>query len=227
MDPLVRAELVERISRAVIARLVPALDPKAVVVGISNRHVHLAQADLKTLFGLDAMPLYRAVRQPGEFAAGLTVTVHGPKASFKNVRVMGPCRPRSQAELSKTDCRALGVTAPIVQSGHLDAAGPIDIEGPKGRIHLAHGAMVAARHIHMGPSHAAGWGLKDQDTVRVRFGGLRGGTWDNFIIRIKDAWVPEIHLDTDEANALDVTSGDFGTMLLEPGTDEGCCQPRP
>jgi putative phosphotransacetylase len=216
MDPLVTADLVERLTRAVIARLVPALDPQAVVVGISNRHVHLSAADLKTLFGLDEMPLYRAVRQPGEFAADLTVSVHGPKASFRDVRVMGPSRPLSQVELSKTDCRTLGIAAPIVQSGHLAEAGPIDIEGPRGRIHLDHGAMVAARHIHMGPAHAERWGLKDQDTVRVRFGGRRGGTWDNFIIRIKEAWVPEIHLDTDEANALDLSSGDFGTMMIDP-----------
>ncbi|MDR1079342.1 MAG: propanediol utilization protein, partial [Propionibacteriaceae bacterium] len=153
--------------------------------------------------------------QPGEFAADLKVDLYGPKASFKNVRVMGPCRAKSQAELSKTDCRALGLNAPIVQSGHLERAAPIEIAGPKGRIELDHAALVAARHIHMGPSHAEAWGLHDQDTVQVRFGGVRGGVMDNFIVRVKEAWVPEIHLDIDEANALDVASGDFGAMVLD------------
>ncbi|MDR1387841.1 MAG: phosphate propanoyltransferase [Propionibacteriaceae bacterium] len=215
MDPSAQAQMVERIIQQVIARLVPALDPNAVPVGISNRHVHLSQADLETLFGRSDMPVLRPVRQPGEFAADLKVDLYGPKASFKGVRVMGPCRPRSQAELSKTDCRALGLSAPIVQSGHLDQAAPIEIAGPKGRIKLERAALVAARHIHMGPSHAQAWGLHDQDTVKVRFGGVRGGAMDNFIIRVKEAWVPEIHLDVDEANALDLSSGDFGSLLLD------------
>jgi len=129
------------------------------------------------------------------------------------VRLMGPCRPKSQVELSRTDCVALGIDAPLAQSGHLEAAGPIEIEGPKGRLKLDHGAIVAARHIHMGPSHAEQLGVKDQETVQVQFGGERGGTFDNFIIRVKDEWVPEIHLDTDEANALGVRSGDFATLI--------------
>ncbi|MDR0416144.1 MAG: propanediol utilization protein [Propionibacteriaceae bacterium] len=215
MDSLAQPQVIEQIIRRVVARLAPALDPCAVVIGISNRHVHLSQADLKTLFGLDEMPVFKAVRQPGEFAADLKVDLHGPKASFKGVRVMGPCRAKTQAELSKTDCRVLGLSAPITQSGHLGQAAPIEIAGPLGRLRLERAALVAARHIHMGPSHAAAWGLKDQDTVKVRFGGVRGGVMDNFIIRVKDAWVPEIHLDTDEANALNVVSGDFAAMVLD------------
>jgi putative phosphotransacetylase len=75
--------------------------------------------------------------------------------------------------------------------------------------------MVAARHIHMGPSHAQALGLADQDVVRVEFGGRRGGVLDNVIIRLKDDWVPEIHLDTDEANALGVRDGDFGKLIIQ------------
>jgi putative phosphotransacetylase len=128
---------------------------------------------------------------------------------------MGPCRPKSQVELSRTDAIALGVDAPLAQSGHLDAAGPVEIEGPRGRVLLEHGALVAARHIHMGPDHARAWGLADQDRVRIAFDGPRSGVLDNFIIRIKDEWVPEIHLDTDEANALGLRTGDFGKLIRQ------------
>jgi putative phosphotransacetylase len=65
----------------------------------------------------------------------------------------------------------------------------------------------------MGPSHARQLGVADQDLVQVSFGGERGGVLDNFIIRIKDNWIPEIHLDTDEANALGVKSGDTGELV--------------
>jgi putative phosphotransacetylase len=202
-------DLIERITRMVLSRL-----ENQIVVGVSNRHVHLSADDLATLFGLDAMAVFRDVRQPGEFAAEQFVAVHGPRTSFPRVRAMGPCRPQSQVELSRTDCITLGIDAPVTQSGHLANAGPIDIEGPKGSVHLEHGALVAARHIHMGPGHAAAFGVADQDLVKVRFGGQRGGLLDNFIIRIKPEWVPEIHLDTDEANALGLRDGDHGELVV-------------
>jgi putative phosphotransacetylase len=66
----------------------------------------------------------------------------------------------------------------------------------------------------MGPGHAAAFGVADQDLVKVRFGGQRGGLLDNFIIRIKPEWVPEIHLDTDEANALGLRDGDHGELVV-------------
>lgn len=206
-------KLVEEITRRVLRRMDAEQDQ--IVLGVSNRHVHLSQSDLATLFGLDALTVYRHVRQPGEFAAEQSVAVHGPRTSFPKVRVMGPCRPKSQVELSRTDAIALGVDAPLTQSGHLETAGPIEIEGPLGSVRLDRGAMVAARHIHMGPAHARAWGLADQDLVKVRFGGERGGVLDNLIIRIKDDWVPEIHLDTDEANALGLKTGDYGKLIRQ------------
>ncbi|HOQ53794.1 MAG TPA: phosphate propanoyltransferase [Micropruina sp.] len=203
-------QLVEEITAMVLTRL-----RFRIVLGVSNRHVHLSKEHLQTLFGLDELTRFRQVRQPGDFAAEQFVAVHGPRTTFPKVRIMGPCRPKTQVELSRTDCIALGIDAPLTQSGHLDHAGPIDIEGPLGRIHLEHGAMVAARHIHMGPSHADQWGLKEQDRVKVAFDGERGGVLDNLIIRLKDEWIPEIHLDTDEANALGLSDNDFGTMVRE------------
>ncbi len=213
MDGTATAALIKEITMRVIRELAETDDPRRVVVGVSNRHAHLSAADLKTLFGLEAMTVFRPVRQPGEFAAEQTVTIHGPKASFAKLRLMGPCRPKTQVELSRTDCIALGIEAPITQSGHLEHAAAIDIEGPNGTVHLEHGAIVAARHIHMGPGHAAALGVADQDLVRVRIDGQRGGVLDNFIVRIKPEWIPEIHLDTDEANALNLRTGDHVTIV--------------
>jgi putative phosphotransacetylase len=65
----------------------------------------------------------------------------------------------------------------------------------------------------MGPQHAQELGVADQDLVKVRFGGQRAGVLENFIIRVQDEWVPEIHLDTDEANALGLRSGDHGELI--------------
>ena len=206
-------QVVEEVTRMVLTRLQDM--ELQIVVGVSNRHAHLSKADLATLFGLDAMTVYRKVRQPSDFAAEQTVSVSGPRGTFGKLRLMGPCRAKTQVELSLTDCVTLGIDAPITQSGHLHNAGPIDIQGPAGKIHVEHGVMVAARHIHMGPGHALAWGVADQDLVKVSFGGERGGVMDNFIVRIKDDWIPEIHLDTDEANALGLHDGDVGKLIKE------------
>lgn len=208
-------DLVATIARRVVAEVRAQSDPTRIVVGVSNRHVHLSESDLRILFGQDAMTVYRPVRQPGEFAAEETVAVHGSRTSFPKVRLMGPPRKASQVELSRTDAITLGVDAPICDSGQLDMAGPIEIEGPRGRLKLDHAAMVAGRHIHMGPSHVALLGLSDGDRVSVRFGGQRGGILDNFLIRVKDEWIPEIHLDTDEANGIGARTGDYGQVILK------------
>jgi putative phosphotransacetylase len=204
-------QLVEEVTRMVLFRLHSMQNQ--IVLGVSNRHVHLSREDLATLFGLDALTVYRRVRQPGEFAAEQFVKVHGPRTTFEKVRIMGPCRAKSQVELSRTDCIQLGIDAPLTQSGHLENAGAVEIEGPKGRVLLEHAALVAARHVHMGPGHAAELGVADQDLVKFRFAGQRGGVLENFLVRVKDDWVPEIHLDTDEANALGLQSGDHGELI--------------
>ena len=72
--------------------------------------------------------------------------------------------------------------------------------------------IVAGRHIHMGPSDAAALGVHDQDRVCVLFGGERGGRLDNFLVRVKESYLLELHLDTDEGNAIGAATGDYVTI---------------
>ncbi|MCT1458346.1 phosphate propanoyltransferase [Aestuariimicrobium sp. p3-SID1156] len=208
-------ELVERVTRLVVEALREHADPRRVLLGVSNRHVHLSLEDFRTLFGADAPTVKAHVVQHGEFAANEVVTLVGPKGMMDRVRVMGPCRSRSQVELSRTDCYALGIKAPVAQSGHLDDAAPITIIGPKGRVDLDHAAIIAARHVHLGPEDARRLGVKDQDLVSVRIEGDRAAVLDNVICRVKDNFTSEVHLDTDEANAVGVRSGDRVTILVD------------
>lgn len=204
---MTEAQLISEIAERVLTRLCEA-DPNRVIVGISNRHVHLSDADFLTLFGYPRPNVRKMVRQRGEFAAEETVTLHGPKGSMERVRVMGPNRPATQVELSRTDAYALGVAAPMAQSGRLDDAAPIEISGPAGRVACTNAAIVAGRHIHMSPADAAALGLADQDRVSVLFEGERGGRLDHFLIRVKDSYLAELHLDTDEGNAVGARTGD-------------------
>lgn len=203
--------IVEQVAKVVVDKIFDA-DPSRVVVGISNRHVHLTDEDFKTLFGYDHPEVYKYVRQHGEFAAKESVTIVGPKGTFERVRVMGPNRTATQVEIAATDARALGVQAPMAQSGHLENAAPITIIGPKGQVERK-AAIIAGRHIHMGPSDAAALGLKDQDRVSVQFDGDRAARLDNFLVRVKDSYLLELHLDTDEGNAVSYRSGDWALIL--------------
>ncbi len=67
------------------------------VVNISARHMHISEADLKTLFGPQAeLTVYRWLYQPGEFAADQRVTIVGPRGrAIDNVRILGPVRKQS------------------------------------------------------------------------------------------------------------------------------------
>ena len=207
MSPTTEATLIAEITRRVISKAL-GVDDSSVVVGVSHRHVHLTEEHFRELFGRADMTVYRPVRQRGEFAAAERLTVSGPRGHFTNVRVMGPFRRCSQVELSFTDARALGIDAPVLDSGTLDGAAPVDLEGPAGRIHLPNAAIVAGRHIHMGIADARRLGLTDGERVNLHVDAPRGGTLDHFLVRVKDSYVLETHLDTDEANALGLKTGD-------------------
>ena len=68
---------------------------------------------------------------------------------MERVAVLGPVRRDTQVELSVSDCVALGVEAPLRESGDVEGTGPIIIEGPAGSLQISQGAMVAHNHIHV------------------------------------------------------------------------------
>lgn len=176
-----------------------------VPVGISNRHIHLSQADLDQLFGAgyQLMPM-KELSQPGQFACKETVTICGPKGAIEKVRVLGPVRKETQIEIVAGDCFKLGVKAPAKLSGDLAGTPGITVVGPKGSVQTAQGLIVAQRHIHMAPADAQAYGVQDGQIVKIRVGGLRGGLYDNVAIRVTTSSKLECHLDTEEANAMGV-----------------------
>ena len=179
-----------------------------VPVGISNKHVHLSEADLATLFGSGAsLTPYKSLIQPGQYAAEEKVDMIGPKTEFKGIRIIGPIRPQTQVEISMTDARALGVDVPVRESGKLEGTPGIKLVGPAGSIDLSEGVIIALRHIHLSPSEAAEAGLKDKDLVDVQTFGTRPVVFQDVLIRSGDAHLKEIHVDTDEANAGGIANG--------------------
>ena len=188
-----------------------------VQIGISNKHLHLTEADLETLFGPGAkLTPFKALVQPGQFAAEERVDIVGPKATFKGVRVIGPTRTQTQIEISMTDARALGIDAPVCESGKLSGTPGVKLVGPAGEIDLSEGVMIALRHIHLSPSEAVEAGLKDKDLVDVQTFGNRPLIFQDVLIRSGEAHLREFHLDTDEANAAGVANDQEVEIISGP-----------
>jgi len=173
-----------------------------VPVGISNKHIHLSQADLEVLFGAGAtLTKKKDLKQPDQFAAEEQVQIVGPKGSA-TLRVLGPTRKETQVELAMTDTRTLGLKGvPVRQSGKLEGTPGIKIVGPKGEVELDHGVMVAQRHIHLSAAQAKEAGVVDQQVVSVKVLGERELVFGNVVCRCGDAHEKEFHIDTDEGNA--------------------------
>lgn len=207
---------VELITRLVLEALDSSDDKgkMTVPVGVSNRHIHLTQKDVETLFGPGYQLTKKKELMGGQFASNEMCTIVGLKLrAIENVRILGPVRKESQVEISATDARTLGIKAPLRQSGDTKGSGAIALVGPKGVVYLNEGCIVAARHIHMSPADANAARLKDGDYVSVRMGSDRGAVLDNVKIRVDESFTLEMHIDTDEANACAVKQGDVATIL--------------
>jgi putative phosphotransacetylase len=175
-------------------------------LGVSNRHSHLTKETFKRLFGQDTeVEVYRELYQPGEYAAAQTVTIAGSKQrAIQNVRILGPLRSYDQVELSLTDAILLGIKPPVVNSGTLSEAAPLTLIGPAGSVYLEHCAIIASRHIHMSPADAQKYGVNDGDYCKIGIGGVKSTIFENVLIRVKEGWKLQAHLDTDDANAANV-----------------------
>lgn len=182
-------------------------DANSIPVGISNRHIHLSQADLETLFGAGyQLTKTKDLSQPMQYACKETLTMCGPKGAIEKVRILGPVRSESQVEILQGDCFKLGITAPVKMSGDLQGTPGVTLIGPKGSILLSKGVIIAQRHIHMAPEDAKHFGVTDGEQVTIKIDGLRGGTYSNVVIRVSNTSALEFHIDTEEANAMHLAS---------------------
>lgn len=185
-----------------------------VPIGVSARHVHLTQEHVEVLFGEGYHLTKKKELMGGQFAANEMVTLVGLKLrAIENVRVLGPVRKASQVEISATDAVKLGIKAPIRESGKIAGSAPIAIVGPKGALYLKEGCIIAMRHIHMSPADALAAGVHDGDIVSVKADNERGTVFNHVKIRVDESFTLEMHIDTDEANASKIATGDTVTIL--------------
>ncbi len=193
------------LTEQVIARLFVELEA-------SGRHVHVTKEQALKLFGHPLTPK-RELSQPGQYLANERVTVIGPKGRFENVAVLGPERKEAQVELSMTDARALGISAPIRLSGDVTGTPGATLQGEKGTVDIPCGVLVARRHIHITPEDAKRFGVADKQVVRLQTFTQRPLTFGDVVVRVSPDFQTRVHLDYDEANACGFANGDLGRIL--------------
>lgn len=188
---------------------------RKVLIEISARHVHVSREALDTLFGAGyELTPKKDLSQPGQFACEERVSVVGPKRELKNVSILGPVRPETQVELSATDARSIGISAPVRESGDISGSAPCKIVGPCGEIEISEGVIIAKRHIHMTPEDAAGYGLSDKQVVKVNIQTPeRSLCFGDVVVRVKPTFRLAMHIDTDEGNAAGVSGTVYGNIL--------------
>lgn len=171
-------------------------------VEVSSKHVHLTEEAIEKLFGPgEKLTPKRPLSQPGQYLSEERVSIVTPHGQIENVAVLGPARSAIQTELSVTDCRTLGIQAPLRMSGDLSGAADVYLVGPKGMINAKGSAIVAKAHVHITPPEAEKIGIKDGQQVSVTLGGERKVTLENVICRVSDKAALAMHIDFDEANA--------------------------
>lgn len=187
-----------------------------VLVEISARHVHVSQEDLEALFGKGyELTVKKELSQPGQFACNERIRVIGTKGEFPAVSILGPCRKETQVELSLTDARSIGVTAPVRESGDIEGSGVCRLVGPAGEVELTKGVIAAKRHIHATTADAEEMGLTNGEIVSVEIPTSNGRnlTFGDVVVRVSDSYALAMHIDTDEANAAGMAPNTMGTIV--------------
>lgn len=210
---------IERIVREIVLGSQTSAPPAKpeLAVSISARHCHLSDEHVELLFGPGrTLTPMKPLFQDGFYAAEETVMLVGPrKRMLPSVRVLGPTRPYSQVELAFTDAISLGFDLPVRISGDIEDTPGCVLVGPHGTVQLTQGVIRARRHVHMNFDHAKYYGVKNGDLMNLRINSTCGAVLEGLIVRADNTSKLEVHLDTDEGNAIDLDHAS-GVELFKP-----------
>jgi putative phosphotransacetylase len=73
--------------------------------------------------------------------------------------------------------------------------------GPHGVLEVKEGVTRAAIYVHMNPSEAAYYGVRQGDVMKLRIGGAAALTFERVHVRVDPTSRLNVHMYTDEANA--------------------------
>lgn len=186
-------------------------------IWISNRHIHLSLEDANTLFwSWYEFKKMKDISQPWQYAGEEVVTIKWLKWEIENVRVLGPLRKHTQLEIMRSDGFKLGANAPVRLSGDLKRSERLIVIWPKWEVDLINGVIIAKRHLHITIAEAKDLKLKDWQNISIKThsqNGERDLIFENVIVRAKDNYALDFHIDLDEANAAGLSPGDWGEII--------------
>jgi putative phosphotransacetylase len=184
------------------------------LVETSARHAHVSQEDLEILFGRGSrLTVKKELSQPGQYASEQKITVVGPRGQLA-VTILGPVRKSTQVELSMTDARQIGLSAPVRESGDTAGSAGCKLAGPAGEVMLKEGIIIAKRHIHMTPEQAEQLGVEDKQVVSVKIDSNgRSTIFGDTVVRAHPTFALAMHIDTDEANAAGASGEVYGEII--------------
>jgi acetate kinase len=207
-ERMIAQHAVQAVRRLGVTQVLNKKTDRPIPIGVSAHHVHLTKAHVETLFGAGhELTVHSPLTQPGQHACKEQVALVGPKGRIERVRVLGPARKETQVEISRTEEFKLGIDAPVRASGDIKSSPGLRLEGPAGAVEIKEGVICALRHIHMSPEDALEYALRDKDVVRVLVEGPRSLVFGDVLVRVNPEFRLEMHLDTDEANAAEISSG--------------------
>ena len=188
---------------------------KKIKVEVSNRHVHLSKKHIEELFGEDyELSFHRELSQPGQYAAKEKIHLIHEDKKMENVRVLGPSRNETQVEILKSDSDFLNLEVPKRLSGILEESPGIILEGPRGKIKLEKGLIIAHRHLHASHDDAKKLGVEHNQKIKVRLNSGKNETiLDDVIVRVHESHVLALHLDCDEGKTCFIDGECWGEIV--------------
>ena len=209
-ERMIARETLRALSRSYLKEIVKAQKNEPFLLEVSAHHIHLSQEHVEALFGKGHQLTWHSdLSQPGQFASKEILTLVGPKGKIERIRVLGPTRKETQIEIAMTEQFKLGIHPPIRESGDLSGTPGCILEGPNGSVQIEKGVICAERHIHMTPEDALRYGLKDKAVVRVKVKGDRELIFGDVLVRVNPNYKLAMHIDTEEANAANLKTGDL------------------
>ena len=189
------------------------------VISISARHAHLTDEHVEVLFGAGhTLTPMKDLYQDGFYAAEETVMVVGPRRRMlPAVRILGPTRSYSQVELAFTDGISLGIDLPVRASGKIEGTPGCVLVGPKGVVDLSQGVIRAERHVHMNQDHARSLGVSNGDRMNLKITSSCSVILEDLLVRADETSKLEVHLDTDEGNAIDLDHATYVELVKQQG----------
>lgn len=215
-EKMIARETMRALQQNEVAKIIemPANRQRQVPIYVYERHVHLSANDRDVLFG-QGYTLTEVEGQSAKRRGLYKERIHliGPKGKIEDVKICAPLKPDSTVEIGRTEEFLLGIDAPIRGPGDIAGTPGVTLAGPKGKVALKQGVINAPLRILLQPEDALAFGLHDGDRVVFAVDAAHSHVFGDVLIRVRPNFTLGMHLNMDDAKAVEVTEGMTGRIV--------------